>query len=390
MNIIVNGPSGVEVNTALGSLKKTFLKEEGLAEKGSEKFFKVYSLENEIKQSTGLSFFSFLDKDDYDFQEKSFATAIKQLIKKANEENSSHRILTMNYPYFRDDRFFPAFKLEILNNFQPQILITFIDDALTCWKRILQREEEASTRSYFRIRDMFTWRSACTLLGDIIAKNFNIRNFLVAVKHPPVMLYKLIFKPNSRKIYSSYPISSTRGKPETRKIIDDFRNKLHENFCVFDPVTIDDRLLVSFADKQESEISITADSRWPFPNDFSMVSEQGIWEKNSEIRVPIEQIKEVTKPISVNEKSIIDKHILYRDYRLIRDSEALIAGRPFFLGRPSGGVTSEIQYASQTVGIPCFMYWNQKEDGHPKDSPFAGKGQYYENIEKLMSDVAKI
>lgn len=41
MNILVNGPSGVEIDTALASLKDTFLKEEGHSEKGSDKFFKV-------------------------------------------------------------------------------------------------------------------------------------------------------------------------------------------------------------------------------------------------------------------------------------------------------------------------------------------------------------
>lgn len=349
----------------------------------------MYSLEDELTKETKITLSSYLDKDDFKYQESSFAFAFEKVLKNIDIENPEHRILSMNYPYFRDDRFFPAFSIDLIKKFNPSVIITLIDDVFACWARISIREEESPSRSYFRIRDMFSWRSAAILFGDLFAKSLGVSNYVVSVKHPPKMLYKLIFRSNEYlRVYASYPITSTKKEASTRKVIDDFRNTLHEHFCVFDPVTIDDRLL-SNASINGSNSVITKDIRWNLPSGFSMVSDDDIWSKKSQIEIPVEQIDEVAKPLSVNEKSTIDKHILFRDYRLISDSKAVIAGRPFFNKHPSQGVSSEIQYAVQTAGTPCYLFWNYAEDGKPSESPFGGKGLHFDNLENLISNVKK-
>ena len=386
------GPTGTKIATAMDSLKNKFCEKNDVASQHSEKFFKVYSLEEQIKNDIGSSLSVYLDKDDFEYQDFHFTDAFNKIVQKIKDEKPEHAIISMNVPHIRDDRFFPSFSIKTINNFSPEVIITLIDDALSCWARISTRERERHERSYFRIRDMFTWRSASILLGDIFAKTLNINNYLVSVKHPSIMLYKLIFeREETIRVYSAFPISSTRDFPKKKKVIDEFRVKIHENFCAFDPATIDDRLLVPNRklEKREGSFIFKKDMRWNLSEGFPMVSDDDTWDENDSLAVPTEQIEEVTTTLSSSEKSIVDKHILHRDYRMIHASHVLIACRPFFNKIPSRGVTAEIQYATQTAGRPCFLLWKEKEDGKQEDSPFGGKGVILEDIDELISNVYK-
>jgi len=389
MRILINGPTGTQIDTAVESLKQTFLKEENVSEKYADSVFKVYPFEEELKQQSHIPLNVYLDKDDFSFQEYHYSESLKNILTHIEKDNPKHSIISMNYPFFRDDRVFPAFSIDLIKKLNPSMVITLIDDALACWARIFLRRKKDSDRSYFRLRDMFTWRSTSILFGRIFAKTLGIPAYLVSVKHPPQMLYKLIFKSNEIvRTYASYPISSVRDVPNDRQVMDNFRMRMHNEFCTFDPVTIDDRRVsVDSSVDSKTMIEITKESRWPLPSNFSMVSEDDIWNSKEKLEISAEQLREVLTPLSFDEKSIVDKHIMYRDFRLISDSNVVIANRPFYKKHPSRGVSSEIQYATQTAGRECFMLWNPDEDGDQSSSPFAGKGTFETDIEKIINTV---
>ena len=384
MRILVNGPTGTRMGTAIDSLKNKFCEEEKISQKYKDIIFKTFSIEDKITEILGIPFHVFLDLDDFKKQEDAFAEAFNQINTEIEQLNPKHAIISMNYPYFRDERIFPSFNFELLRKFNPNIIITFIDDAAICWYRITKKREETTDRSYFTLRDMFSWRSAATLFGDTFAKKLGIRNYIVSVKHPPKMLYRLIFKHSEIvKLYASFPISKIKDNVDGKGIIDNFRIKLHEKFCVFDPVTIDDRRVL---DKDNNIIPISENTRWKLPDDFSMVSEKDVWQDINSFEIPQEQVNEVIRQLGANDKSIIDKQILYRDYRLILDSALLVAGRPFYKKHNSRGVAAEINYAG-FVGRDRFMWWDPSEDGDLELSPFSGKGQYETDLDIIISAI---
>lgn len=126
--------------------------------------------------------------------------------------------------------------------------------------------------------------------GDLLAP-WEVRNYVLAVNHPTVTLFRLVQRaiiakfaienkePHARNpirdedrtpgpIYASYPISEPRkfldedGKKPVRIVearkdrimkIQEYRKLLHEKLIVFDPVTIDDRILF-FDNKQRKEL----------------------------------------------------------------------------------------------------------------------------------------
>jgi len=102
-----------------------------------------------------------------------------------------------------------------------------------------------------------TWRNVELLMADALAREIAPqdsadmlfkypfgRSLVLAVKHPPSMLYKLLFEPEKRlRLYISHPISRVRNDVDKRDEIDRFRSAIHKNFVAFEPLPIDERPL---------------------------------------------------------------------------------------------------------------------------------------------------
>ena len=350
----------------------------------SRDYLSIYDLEDEIKKIT--DFTAYLDSDNYKWQESIWEQALERILLQLEDQHPEHAFLCMNAPYFRKSRFFPALSVDLLKKFAPDLIITPIEEAHLVWQRIRTREVIFPTRSDFRLREIFSWRTAAILTSDFLAKTLStlsprrppLKNYVVAVKHPPQMLYRLIFVPQVLVIYTSFPISHTRTDPQKRSQIDAFRTRLHERFCVFDPITIDERVCEIALNRQGTDtIEIRKAERWPLPSRFSLCEEE---ETDYPIKIDADQLREVVKEV--------DDHIRFRDYRMISQSKALVAFRPFFDKHLSRGVFSEIFYANNVANIRCFMFW-PPEDGVPGGTPFEGIGIIRNNLDSLFKDLEK-
>lgn len=220
-------------------------------------------------------------------------------------------------------------------------------------------------------------------MTDLIAKNLQKKNYMLAVKHPVSTLYKMVFQPSVPFLYTSYPISSTRNDPKLTRQVNDFRNYLHSKYVAFDPLTIDEKILQFIIPSKRKKAALRngvtkleKSRRWRFPAGFSMIDEE-------KLRFPIElktsELEEV--------KTDVNENVKYRDFRLISDADMLVAYRPFLGKATHTGVKSELDYASFS-GKPSWMYF-PKEDREEDESPFGGGAIPYDNLGELYSAIDK-
>ena len=60
-------------------------------------------------------------------------------------------------------------------------------------------------------------------------------------------LFRLICRPEMRKVYPSFPMSHVVDMPDVLREIDDFRAAIGEHFIAFDPGDVDEKLLLERA-----------------------------------------------------------------------------------------------------------------------------------------------
>lgn len=131
--------------------------------------------------------------------------------------------------------FVPAVNYFYLQQFNPDMFITFIDGSDQILKKLNQRDQwkgQNLTES-----DILKWQNIeveiTGMLADIFDKNF----FVIASKQPAKTLYYLIFEPEREPIYVNMPISHLK-KMEFEKV-HRFIEKLWDVFTVFNPLTIE-------------------------------------------------------------------------------------------------------------------------------------------------------
>src|SRR5207253_5081852 len=66
-------------------------------------------------------------------------------------------------------------------------------------------------------------------------------------------IFRLMFEPQRKKVYPSYPMSHVMHLPETLAEIDRFRATINEQFIAFDPGDVDEFVLHTAAQKASAE-----------------------------------------------------------------------------------------------------------------------------------------
>jgi len=353
----------------------------------SKKYLTAYYLEEDVLKNK-MSWVGFLDLDDYEKQQRLCSDSLREIVGRINKEKPDNAFLCMNMPYMRDSRFFPAPDIGAIRNFHPNVIIVLIEELHAVWQRVnILRELQGKTRSRFRLSELLAWRSASLWVADILAGVLKIPRYIVGVKHPPEMLYRLLFKPEILRVYASFPIGETRGYQDMRSKIDEIRYRLHEEFCVFDPLAIDDRVVVNKLEAVESgaemlsggKLVLNKQDRWPLKDGFPMCEDE---DKLYPIEIELDEVKEV--------RTSVDNHIRIRDFLLINDVDAVVVIRPYIMGKATTGVTREVAHANE-VGKPVYFYWPPEDGGRSTfaQSPFSGKGILLETLDDLINELKK-
>jgi len=406
MRVIFTGQTGTKKKEVLKALKREILKHhpeypQDLDSSDLRRFIADYNVENGFRPTTLISW---LETSNQREKERIWRNSLKEILEQEEKENPYHSFLTLHLTFQRKSRFFSPLSwegtLELIKQFKPDYCVTLIDDIYSIWSRI-------APGSYLRLREIMTWRNIETLMTDILAKYVTPqdqkteiyrypykRSPVVSIKHPPEMLYKLLFEPKTLKIYTAFPITRTRDDPKKRAEIDNFRKALHKNFVVFDPLTIDELPLEKLLREHQSQhpktnlantfLDLEATYRWPLLKPVLY----------SENHYPIKQLKglEIFEVVSKErgKRSEVERSIQLRDFRLIDQADYMVVYRPQYkTGEPSGGVTSETVYALNNALREVHFIHNFAEDGDIK-GPFSIEMAYcYEKIKSLIEELKK-
>ncbi len=384
LKVLFFGQTGVEKRACIDRLARRCLSSAGLPEdpdhSKSMEYLRIFHVEDEIEVAG--DYIAYLDRFNTVHQRTSWNTAWDLISDECNADKPKHVFVSLHATCFRKNRFFSVVDIDRIRKFQPDSIVTLIDDAHECWARIQTREKRRPRGTDLRLRDIFLWRTVEIMAGDFL-RDGTTDHYVVATKHPAEMVRRLIFEQETKRVYASFPISSTREKPESKRQIDDFRISLHKQFATFDPITIDERILATaLKSRRKGTKSVKLDnkSRWEPALTEELSPLQPPTGNLYPFSIPVEQVEEVTEDI--------DRQIEARDYRLIGQAQAVVAYRPNFMQHYARGVNAELLYASQTCGIPVHVVWNDSEDGQFADSPFGNIGTKHKSVQNAIGAIS--
>jgi len=137
-------------------------------------------------------------------------------------------------------------------------------------------------------------------------------------------LYRLMFEPQRKRVYPSFPMTHVMDMPEVLSEIDAFRAALVDHFICFDPGDLDEKRLLFEAgaatQRGEAEITINVNGR--------------------DVVIPVADVTQVAGDI--------DGQIYARDFKLIDQSDMIVSYVPELPGGKPGlssGVERELQHA---------------------------------------------
>lgn len=268
------------------------------------------------------------------------------------------------------------------DDFKADYCICLIDDIQYCQNRVAN----GPTGVQLPLAEFLRWRHLEVFLNDLIVQeivsqesdNRGNHRFpfefspVVAVRHPIQMLSRYVCDSNVLRIYASFPISRTRSNAEFREEIDHFRNELHNDYCVFDPLTIDElpmsAQLASAADTT-GQVLLPAASRWPLDYSGALFDEP-----IEDIRLDLAEVTSITGVDGDRDRSELQRSVEDRDVRLIDQADCVVVYRPQYsrglqpsdksYQAPTGGTRAEIDYALRNAGRTVFIIHDPAVDGN--------------------------
>ena len=304
-----------------------------------------------------------------------------------------HSLLSTHLTYYTSGRQFSLIDIPTIRRWRPDCIITLVDDMLDIRAALARRDAEQHTNFQLRLREILGWRSAEIAMADLLARNLyeqrTIPHYVVGVKHPAEMLYRLIFhRRRYPVVYSSFPITAIRFDADRRARVDSIREELHRRFIVFDPLTLDegtpqvfDKARAACAD-DVAEITITGDeARWPLDNAGTL--KEGLPSAFPMTLDPREAL-EVWDDM--------ENQVRHRDLTMVEQAQCVAAYRITMGGRLSTGMYSELMYASHTAepARPVLMYADPGDGG--LDHPFLRNFNHrtYHATEEWFDAIANI
>ncbi len=411
MRVLVLGTAGVSKREYMESVRELALDENlkpyGRASSSAraEQFLSLKDIEKELETEKGgyAQYGAYLGRTAQEEQQSDWSNVCGKILDALEKVRPTHTFLLTHAVYFRKKEFRSIIDLNLIRRFRPTVILTLIDDAYDVVDRISQRERIAGTGSVCSFAEAMEWRTVETMLGDLISRNLylpddmlkgissdrsasfeelrsriaratgpKISNFVVARKHNPRMVYRFLFERWREVVYASYPITSTRPDEEAIKEINSFRSSLHSEFTVFDPVTIDE-FPISTVKEVESV------KRWPMDDPKGQSVGVG--------NMTLESFKDLGDDIIFNFQA--------RDFRLVHQSDCLVAYRPFYRGRPTpaSGVDREMIQALDG-GKPIFVVHDPVVDGEltadrTKFKPIQDATSIKPNTKEIIAEVMK-
>jgi adenylate kinase len=270
---------------------------------------------------------------------------------------------------------FAAFDFDQLAAFDADLYVTLVDNIEAVHQRLLSDHEYDHD-----LKDLMVWREEEILATEILARSIrrssgqwpvasgqnapppqtsNHRSLIPSDsrfyclsrgRSAPTCetLFRLLFRPNMKTVYPSFPMSHVMDLPETLAEINAFRAKIAEKMIAFDPGDVDEKILSDLAIKAATEGRQTLAVRV----------------NGAALSLKVADLLQIVPDI--------DGQIYARDFMLVRQSDMIVSyipelpginGRP---GKPglSSGVERELQHAHEHAK-DVYVIWKPRKEPSP-------------------------
>ncbi|MFG0241176.1 MAG: ATP-binding protein [Phycisphaerales bacterium JB054] len=247
---------------------------------------------------------------------------------------------------------FSAFDFDQIAKLNLDLFICLVDNVEVVHHRLHSDHEIQAT-----LKDCMVWREEEILATELMSKAVPGSQFYILSRgrHADTTrtLFRLLCRPDMRRVYPSFPMSHVMDMPDVLAEIDRFRAELAEHFITFDPGDVDEKLLLerAIAAARDGHIEGMLDIE---PHSFggSKISEQPI-------RVRVREVLDIAGDI--------DGQIYMRDFKLIDQSDMIVSYVPELPGGVPGlssGVERELQHAFEHTK-EVYIVWKPAKTPSP-------------------------
>lgn len=258
-------------------------------------------------------------------------------------EKSENIIINTHATFRWKHGLFEAFDFDQMTTFDADLYITLLDNVDAVHERLLRDHDIQHT-----LKDIMVWREEEILATEIMAHAIGEHgNYYVLARgyegSTAESLVRLMFEPDKKRIYPSFPMSHVMDMPDVLAEIDAFRDALAEYFICFDPGDLDEKRLLFEAGeatkKGEQTITLKVNGR--------------------DLVFNVQDVTGVARDI--------DGQIYARDFKLIDQSDMIVSYVPELVdGIPglSSGVERELQHAFEGTK-EVYVIWRPKKEPSP-------------------------
>ena len=215
-----------------------------------------------------------------------------------------------------------------LNRLKPQMYLTVTSGVQTLRDRLREHPRWQA----LSVEDLLVWREEEQFLTEEMARIQRRPQYLVGRTTAPETLYRLIFESRRRRVYLSYPMAHV--DPNADRGLAAFKERLSQEMIVFDPADVND-----FAIEGGSRSNGTAQ--------LGEARDEGVAAGTG---------------LSEREMQHVSDQIVFRDYRLITQSDLVVVF--YDIPVPSPGVVSEMNFALHS-GKRVYGVWLPKTEPSP-------------------------
>jgi adenylate kinase len=223
------------------------------------------------------------------------------------------------------------------------LYVALVDNVDAVHER-LEREHDVD----HTLKDILVWREEEIVVTEAMAAA--VRGYghayvlALGVEGDTVeSLYRLMFEPQRKRVYPSFPMTHVMDMPDTLAEIDAFRTALTEHFITFDPGDLDEKRLLFEAGEATKRGDDTITIR---------VNER-------DVTLDVADVTQVAGDI--------DGQIYARDFKLIDQSDMIVSYIPELPGGKPGlssGVERELQHAFECTK-EVFVVWRPAREPSP-------------------------
>jgi adenylate kinase len=238
---------------------------------------------------------------------------------------------------------FPAFDHDQLLELDADLYFTLVDNVDAVHQRLVRDHDVPHL-----LKDILVWREEEVLATEILSRILRGHGSFYVIargveRDTAGSVYRLMFEPQRKRVYPSFPMTHVMDMPSVLAEIDAFRDTLAEHFITFDPGDLDEKRLLfeAGAATQRGEKAFR-------------IEVQG--------RPMTLQVDEVTAVAHD-----IDAQIYARDFKLIDQSDMIVSYVPELpSGRPglSSGVERELHHAYETTK-EVYVVWKPRLEPSP-------------------------